>query len=86
MYQNEKQQYKVMAVNVVLKLCKLAKQSCNMYEQIRPCRYRCSLEQLRLIMVSFTSQFHLHQIKSLLFCYKVSLFSSPEPKAQGELL
>ena len=29
-YQNEKQQYIIMAVNVVLKLCKLAKQSCNM--------------------------------------------------------
>ena len=34
MYQNEEQKYKIRAVKIVLKLFKLAKQSCNEYHPV----------------------------------------------------
>ena len=64
----KKQNYVIKAVKVVLEQFKLAKKSCNIQEQLIPCRYLCLSKLFRPIMVSFTLHFQLHLIKSLKFC------------------
>ena len=83
MYQNEKQKYEIKAVQEILYLFKMTKQSCDMLEQLLSCFfyvYLCDLGPLYTVckLKNILYPFHLYNLKT-----HSSIFIDLENKITG---